>query len=77
MRSQFIAEEKLGFMESMILAEALERFGDRLSLATNGAIAKKACATGLSLAAIGAIANKACAMLFACHLCHDARCPHK
>ena len=40
-----MAEEKLGFMESTTLAEALKRFGDRYSLTAIGAIAKKAGAT--------------------------------
>ena len=40
-----MAEEELGFMESMTLAEALKRFGDRFSLTAIGAIAKKAGAT--------------------------------
>ena len=51
MRSQIEAEKKLGFLESMTLAEALERFGDRLSLAAVGGIAKKsdACVSVSSL----------------------------
>ena len=42
MRSQFEAWEKLGFVKSMTLADACERFADRLSLAAIGATAKKA-----------------------------------
>ena len=44
-RSQFVAEEKLGFMESVTLAEAPKHFGERFSLTVIGAIAKRAGAT--------------------------------
>ena len=60
MRSQFEAEEKLGFVEPMTLAEALERFGDRSLLAAIGATAKKAVATDVRVivdATHGALTN--------------------